>query len=78
MKAVRLHVRCGPESFVYEDAQIPRAEEREVLVWVRAAAVTPTELEWAPTWKTRAGSPRPFPVVLGHEFSGEFEQSAQM
>jgi NADPH:quinone reductase-like Zn-dependent oxidoreductase len=42
-----------------------------VLVRVHAAGVTPTELLWAPTWTTREGSPRPFPVVPGHEFSGE-------
>jgi NADPH:quinone reductase-like Zn-dependent oxidoreductase len=71
MKAVRLHVRGGPESFFFEDAQIPRAEEGEVPVRVRAAAVTPTELEWAPTWTKQAGGPRRFPIVLGHEFSGE-------
>jgi NADPH:quinone reductase-like Zn-dependent oxidoreductase len=40
-------------------------------VRVRAAAVTPTELLWAPTWTTRASKPRPFPIIPGHEFSGE-------
>ena len=29
------------------------------------------ELGWVPTWTTRAGKPRPWPVILGHEFSGE-------
>lgn len=38
---------------------------------VYAAGVTPTELEWAPTWTTRTGAPRPFPIIPGHEFSGE-------
>jgi NADPH:quinone reductase-like Zn-dependent oxidoreductase len=42
-----------------------------VLVRVRAAGVTPTELLWVPTWTTREGTPRPFPVIPGHEFSGE-------
>jgi NADPH:quinone reductase-like Zn-dependent oxidoreductase len=42
-----------------------------VLVRVHAAAVTPTELHWAPTWTARTGAPRPFPIILGHEFSGE-------
>ncbi len=38
---------------------------------VHAAAVTPTELLWAPTWAARDGAPRPLPVIPGHEFSGE-------
>ena len=36
-----------------------------------AAAVTPTELVWVPTWTTPTGEPRRFPIILGHEFSGE-------
>ena len=42
-----------------------------MLVRVRAAGVIPTELSWVPTWTTRAGEPRPLPVIPGHEFSGE-------
>lgn len=71
MNAIRLHLRGGPEALVYEEAPLPRAGEGELLVRVHAAAVTPTELEWAPTWTTQAGGPRPFPVIPGHEFSGE-------
>jgi NADPH:quinone reductase-like Zn-dependent oxidoreductase len=52
---------------------VPRPEPGpgEVLVRVRAAGVTPTELSWAPTWTTREVAARPFPVIPGHEFSGE-------
>jgi NADPH:quinone reductase-like Zn-dependent oxidoreductase len=71
MKAIHLHVRGGPEAFVYEDAPQPHPEEGEVLVRVHATAVTPTELAWVPTWTTPTGEPRPFPIILGHEFSGE-------
>lgn len=71
MNAIRLHTRGGPEALVYEQAPTPRPGAREVLVRVHAAAVTPTELEWLPTWTTRAGEPRPFPLIPGHEFSGE-------
>jgi hypothetical protein len=70
MKAIRLHVRGGPEAFVYEEAPQPHPQAGEVLVRVHAAAVTPTELLWGPTWKTRTGEDRPFPIILGHEFSG--------
>src|SRR3954464_4599329 len=71
MKAIRLHACGGPETFIYEEAPQPHPDDGEVLVRVHAAAVTPTELAWAPTWTTPTGEPRPFPLVLGHEFSGE-------
>jgi NADPH:quinone reductase-like Zn-dependent oxidoreductase len=71
MKAIRLHARGGPESLRFEDVPAPRPGPSEVLVRVRAAAVTPTELLWVPTWATRDGGPRPLPVIPGHEFSGE-------
>ena len=71
MKAVCLHARGGPEAFVYEEAPQPRPGEGEVLVRVHAAGVIHTELGWVPTWTTRAGEPRPLPVIPGHEFSGE-------
>jgi NADPH:quinone reductase-like Zn-dependent oxidoreductase len=71
MKAIRLHSHSGPESLAYEDAPTPRPGDGEVLVGVRAAAVTPTELGWVPTWTTRGGEPRPFPIIPGHEFSGD-------
>src|SRR5947199_3735567 len=71
MKAIRLHARGGPEAFTYDEAQQPRPGEGEVLVRVHAAGVIHTELSWVPTWTTRAGEPRPLPVIPGHEFSGE-------
>jgi NADPH:quinone reductase-like Zn-dependent oxidoreductase len=70
MKAIRLQFRGGPEALVFEEAPLPRLDEGELLVRVHAAAVTPTELEWATTWTTRSGAPRSFPIILGHEFSG--------
>ncbi|HVU88198.1 MAG TPA: NADP-dependent oxidoreductase [Pirellulales bacterium] len=38
---------------------------------VHAAGVMHTELGWDQTWTTSAGGPRPWPVIPGHEFSGE-------
>ena len=35
-----------------------------------AAAVTPTEFAWYPTFHTPEGNARPFPIILGHAFSG--------
>jgi NADPH:quinone reductase-like Zn-dependent oxidoreductase len=55
---------------VFEDAPAPTPGPGEVLIAVRAAAVTPTELEWIPTWTARDGTARPLPIIPGHEFSG--------
>ena len=71
MNAIRLYARGGPEALVYELAPTPRPGAGEVLVRVHAAAVTLTELQWVPTWTTRAGGPRPLPIIPGHEFSSE-------
>ena len=71
MKAICLRTRGGPEAFAYEESPQPRPREGEVLVRVHAAGVIHTELGWVPTWSTRAGEPRPWPVIPGHEFSGE-------
>lgn len=71
MKALRLHGRAQPPAFVYEDAPRPDPAPGEVLIRVQAAAVTPTELAWSPTSTTQSGEPRPLPLVMGHEFSGD-------
>jgi NADPH:quinone reductase-like Zn-dependent oxidoreductase len=71
MNAIYFNKRGGPEALVYGTAAMPQVGEGEIIVRVRAAAVTPTELLWAPTWTTCTGEPRPFPIIPGHEFSGE-------
>ena len=70
MKAAYLTKRAGPEGLVIGDLPQPRPGKEEVLVRIHATAVTPTEINWDPTFKTRNGEPRPFPIVLSHEFSG--------
>lgn len=76
MKALRL-IRSTPEPLLVED-EMPRPEPGagEVLVRVRAVAVTPTELLWYGTSHTSDGGPRTAPV-LSHEFSGEIAQCGQ-
>lgn len=71
MKASRLHARGSLESLRFEDAPDPHADADQVLIRVHAAGVTPSELVWAPTSVSRTGEPRPLPIILGHEFSGE-------
>ena len=71
MKAIQLQLHGGSEALIFDEALLPNPGEGELLVRVYAAGVTPTELEWAPTWTTRTGAPRPFPIIPGHEFSGE-------
>ena len=51
------------------DTAKPRPQRGEVLVQVRAAGVTPTELSWSPTYQQKDGSPRTH-AIPGHEFSG--------
>jgi NADPH:quinone reductase-like Zn-dependent oxidoreductase len=70
MKAIRLHQIGGPESLRCEDAPKPTPNDNQVLVRVHATAITPTEFAWYPTFHTPDGGPRPFPIILGHEFSG--------
>jgi NADPH:quinone reductase-like Zn-dependent oxidoreductase len=70
MNAVLLNEIGGPENLAYGHTPEPLAGEGEVLVRVHATAVTPTEFEWAPTWKTANQGRRPFPIILSHEFSG--------
>ncbi|HEV2716508.1 MAG TPA: NADP-dependent oxidoreductase [Terriglobales bacterium] len=73
MKAVFLNKVAGPEALDYGETPTPRPAAGQVLVEVLATAVMPTELQWEPTWKQRTGQPRPFPVILSHEFSGTVE-----
>jgi NADPH:quinone reductase-like Zn-dependent oxidoreductase len=70
VKAAYLTEVIGPDGLKFGDIQAPSPKEGEVLVQVHAAALTPTEFSWFPTFKTRDGAPRPFPIILGHEFSG--------
>jgi NADPH:quinone reductase-like Zn-dependent oxidoreductase len=70
MKAIFLNQVGGPESLVYEDTTKPVPKDDQVLVRVSATAITPTEFAWHPTFRTPEGGERPFPIILGHEFSG--------
>lgn len=68
MMALRAHERGGPERLVYEQAPRPVPGQGEVLVAVRAAAITFAELTWPETWE--AGGIDRTPVIPSHEFAG--------
>jgi NADPH:quinone reductase-like Zn-dependent oxidoreductase len=68
MHALRAHTRGGPEVLVYEQAPTPTPAANEILVEVRAAAITFAELSWQETW-TRNGIDRT-PIIPSHEFCG--------
>ena len=69
MKAIRIHKHNDANVFIYEDVPQPQPSDGEVLVRVYATGVTPSELGWGATWKTKAGLERQFPIP-GHELSG--------
>lgn len=69
MMALRAHARGGPERLVYEPAPVPVPGPGEVLIAVRAAAITYAELTWDLSWTRPDGTDRT-PVIPSHEFSG--------
>ena len=71
--ALRAHSRGGPEQLVYEQAPRPTPGPGEVLVRVRAVAITFAEFSWDPTWTRKNGTDRT-PIIPGHEVSGVVEQ----
>lgn len=68
MQALRAHRRGGPEQLRLEPAPVPQPGPGEVLLAVRAAAITYDELLWDESW-TRGGVDRT-PVVPSHEVAG--------
>jgi NADPH:quinone reductase-like Zn-dependent oxidoreductase len=68
MMALRSHKRGGSEQLVYEQAPRLAPGESEILVAVRAAAITFAELTWPETWEAN-GVDRT-PIIPSHEFAG--------
>jgi NADPH:quinone reductase-like Zn-dependent oxidoreductase len=69
MKAMQVNDANHGPVLIAADLPQPEPAEGELLIRVRAAGVTPTELQWYPTTHTKAGSPRKA-AIPGHEFSG--------
>jgi NADPH:quinone reductase-like Zn-dependent oxidoreductase len=72
MKAMQ--VRDSSQGITLYGAQIPQPtpDDGEVLIRVRAAGVTTTELDWYPTTHQKNGDARTN-AIPGHEFSGVIE-----
>src|SRR5690349_10180767 len=69
MKAIRLHQPTGVDGLVYEDAPDAKPAIGDVLVKVRAAGITASELWW-PVWTDPLGHKREY-LIPAQEFSGE-------
>jgi NADPH:quinone reductase-like Zn-dependent oxidoreductase len=69
MKAMRVSNSTQGPALIASELPRPLPGEGGLLISVRAAGVTPTELGWYPTTQTKDGTPRKG-AVPGHEFSG--------
>lgn len=69
MQCMRVKDSGRQLGLMLSDAPQPKPGDGEVLIRVRAAGVTPTELSWYPTTHTKFGKPR-LGAIPGHEFSG--------
>ena len=73
MKAIRTYGSSGHATVSPHGVAVPKPAPGEVLIRVRATAVTTGELEWATTRQTPEGAPR-VDAVPGREFSGVVEE----
>ncbi len=73
MKALLLAAAAPRAAFIERDIPRPKPGKGEVLILIRAAGITPTELAWYPTTQTAEGAVRAG-AVLCHEFAGEIAE----
>ena len=69
MKAMQVNDSGQGPALIAAEIPPPEPGEGELLVRIRAAGVTPTELHWYPTTHAKDGTQRKG-AVPGHEFSG--------
>jgi NADPH:quinone reductase-like Zn-dependent oxidoreductase len=69
MKAIRVQQYGGPEQLRFEDVPVPRPDNGQVLVRVRAASVNPWDFKLA-SGAFREHVPMKLPYIPGGDFSG--------
>ena len=69
MKVMRFNDSTDAPALIADTISVPQPGEGELLIQVRAAGVTPTELQWYPTTHRPDGTRRSG-AIPGHEFSG--------
>jgi NADPH:quinone reductase-like Zn-dependent oxidoreductase len=69
MKIMRFNDSAEAPALLNATTDAPLPMPGEVLIRVKAAGVTPTELSWYPTAHSKSGDPRRG-AIPGHEFSG--------
>jgi NADPH:quinone reductase-like Zn-dependent oxidoreductase len=72
MKALRLSDYGGPEKLHLEDAELPRPDQGQVLVRIRAASVNPIDFKLA-SGSMKNYAPLKFPWIPGGDFAGIIE-----
>ena len=70
MKAIVLHEYGGPEKLHYEDTELPKYGDDEVLVRVKATSVNPIDFKLS-SGAAKARMPLEFPAILGRDLAGE-------
>jgi NADPH:quinone reductase-like Zn-dependent oxidoreductase len=76
MKAVLLYAYGDPAQLRYEETDMPKYGDNEVLVKVRATSINPID------WKLRSGAaksrmPLTLPAILGRDLSGEVAEGGR-
>jgi NADPH:quinone reductase-like Zn-dependent oxidoreductase len=76
MKAVLLYAYGDPSQLRYEETDVPKYGDNEVLVKVRATSINPID------WKLRSGAaksrmPLTLPAILGRDLSGEVVEAGR-
>jgi NADPH:quinone reductase-like Zn-dependent oxidoreductase len=76
MKAVLLYAYGDPAQLHYEETDMPKYGNNEVLVKVRATSINPID------WKLRSGAaksrmPPTLPAILGRDLSGEVAEAGR-
>ena len=73
MHAIHAFAKNDPSQLRYEQSSRPELLPGDVLVRIVASGVTPSELSWPTTWIAPDNTPRPLPIIPGHEISGIVE-----